>query len=172
MFVTPASFDGQAAELRRLTTAHRPEQADRITRDGNSSIRAYSEPLVRATKADPAFMPAATVSIEGKQRVDRIRGQFTRVAYENDLVAQRDARSAEAARGAVAVAVGGLTGSVLLIVGFSASGLIGLRDRVEALGGQIRVISPPGGGTTLIALLPSPPDDERSAGARGGAVEK
>jgi signal transduction histidine kinase len=52
------------------------------------------------------------------------------------------------------------------------SGLIGLRDRVEALGGQIRVISPPGGGTTLIALLPSPPEDERSAGARGGAVEK
>ena len=35
------------------------------------------------------------------------------------------------------------------------SGLIGLRDRVEALGGQIRVISPPHGGTTLLVRLPA-----------------
>src|SRR3954463_1007401 len=139
-----ASFDGQAAELRRLATAHRPEQAeraDRITRDGNSYIRDYSEPLVRATKADPAFVPTATVSIEGKQRVDRIRGQFTRfVAYEHDLVAQRDARSAEAARGAVAVAVGGLTGSVLLIVGFSAyltRGVVGPVRRTSVMAGEV-----------------------------------
>jgi signal transduction histidine kinase len=34
------------------------------------------------------------------------------------------------------------------------SGLIGLKDRVEALGGQIVVDSPPGAGTTLSAELP------------------
>jgi PAS domain S-box-containing protein len=34
------------------------------------------------------------------------------------------------------------------------SGLIGLIDRVEALGGRLRVISPAGGGTTLMATLP------------------
>jgi signal transduction histidine kinase len=34
------------------------------------------------------------------------------------------------------------------------SGLIGLRDRVEALGGTISIDSPPGRGTTLIAELP------------------
>jgi signal transduction histidine kinase len=34
------------------------------------------------------------------------------------------------------------------------SGLLGLRDRAEALGGHLRLHSPPGGGTTLeIALL-------------------
>jgi signal transduction histidine kinase len=39
------------------------------------------------------------------------------------------------------------------------SGLIGLKDRVEALGGTIDVASPPGSGTRLdveIPLLPDP----------------
>jgi signal transduction histidine kinase len=34
------------------------------------------------------------------------------------------------------------------------SGLVGLADRVEALGGTIALDSPPGGGTTLVAELP------------------
>ncbi|WP_433380945.1 PAS domain-containing sensor histidine kinase [Actinoplanes sp. CA-142083] len=34
------------------------------------------------------------------------------------------------------------------------SGLVGLRDRVEALGGSMRVDSPPGGGTRITAELP------------------
>ena len=35
------------------------------------------------------------------------------------------------------------------------SGLRGLADRVEALGGQLMVESPPGGGTRLLAEIPS-----------------
>ena len=34
------------------------------------------------------------------------------------------------------------------------SGLIGLRDRAEALGGSIEVSSPPGQGTQLLVQLP------------------
>jgi PAS domain S-box-containing protein len=34
------------------------------------------------------------------------------------------------------------------------SGLVGLRDRVEALGGTIRIDSPAGGGTSLVVTLP------------------
>jgi signal transduction histidine kinase len=34
------------------------------------------------------------------------------------------------------------------------SGLVGLRDRVEALGGQLSVESPVGGGTTLLVAIP------------------
>jgi signal transduction histidine kinase len=34
------------------------------------------------------------------------------------------------------------------------SGIIGLRDRVEALGGQMAISSPPGSGTSLIAAIP------------------
>jgi signal transduction histidine kinase len=36
------------------------------------------------------------------------------------------------------------------------SGLIGLRDRVEALGGRLEVTSAPGAGTTLVADIPNP----------------
>ena len=34
------------------------------------------------------------------------------------------------------------------------SGLIGLRDRVEAVGGRIEITSPPGGGTSLLVTIP------------------
>jgi signal transduction histidine kinase len=34
------------------------------------------------------------------------------------------------------------------------SGLVGLRDRVDALGGTIRIESPPGAGTLLVVALP------------------
>jgi len=37
------------------------------------------------------------------------------------------------------------------------SGLIGLKDRVEALGGTISVLSPPGRGTALHVWLPAGP---------------
>jgi signal transduction histidine kinase len=37
------------------------------------------------------------------------------------------------------------------------SGLLGLRDRASALGGELRVESPPGEGTVVAAVLPIPP---------------
>jgi signal transduction histidine kinase len=36
------------------------------------------------------------------------------------------------------------------------SGLVGLADRVAALGGRLAVVSPPGGGTRVVAELPQP----------------
>lgn len=49
------------------------------------------------------------------------------------------------------------------------SGLLGLRDRVEALGGRLGVHSPPGGGTTLTAVVPvgAPSPEVRGAGDTG-----
>ncbi len=35
-------------------------------------------------------------------------------------------------------------------------GLVGIRDRVSALGGRLDIDSPPGGGTRLAATLPLP----------------
>ncbi|MER6175710.1 DUF4118 domain-containing protein [Streptosporangium sp. NPDC001681] len=49
------------------------------------------------------------------------------------------------------------------------SGLIGLRDRVEALGGTMDVMSPVGEGTSLLATIPirmREPGDQATAGAR------
>jgi signal transduction histidine kinase len=44
------------------------------------------------------------------------------------------------------------------------SGLLGLRDRVEALGGTLRIVSPPGAGTALLIELP--PEAQRRVEAR------
>ena len=61
------------------------------------------------------------------------------------------------------VGLAGLDGAVRLSVeddgrgGANArgSGLVGLADRVAALGGRLFVESPPGGGTRIVAELPS-----------------
>jgi signal transduction histidine kinase len=37
---------------------------------------------------------------------------------------------------------------------FRGSGLVGLTDRVQALGGTLTVVSPPAQGTTILAELP------------------
>jgi signal transduction histidine kinase len=42
------------------------------------------------------------------------------------------------------------------------SGLVGLQDRVEALGGTIAIDSTPGNGTSLVVMLPL---DDEAAGA-------
>jgi signal transduction histidine kinase len=46
------------------------------------------------------------------------------------------------------------------------SGLVGLKDRIEALGGTMTLDSPPGGGTTLVAQLPLP--EHRALEAEAG----
>jgi signal transduction histidine kinase len=53
------------------------------------------------------------------------------------------------------------------------SGLTGLRDRIEAVGGTLHVISPPGGGTTLLIEIPAkpPPDASGSMLADHGGPE-
>jgi signal transduction histidine kinase len=53
------------------------------------------------------------------------------------------------------------------------SGLIGLRDRVDALGGSLRVDSPPGHGTALVVELPLPASEstEVTHARAGGAPE-
>jgi signal transduction histidine kinase len=38
------------------------------------------------------------------------------------------------------------------------SGLVGLKDRIEALGGRIHIVSPTGGGTSLLVDIPTDPD--------------
>ena len=54
----------------------------------------------------------------------------------------------------VSVADDGIGGALL----GTGSGLVGLKDRVEALSGRIDVASPPGEGTTLTVEIPLPGD--------------
>jgi signal transduction histidine kinase len=48
------------------------------------------------------------------------------------------------------------------------SGLLGLRDRVEALGGRLHVDSPAGSGTTLLIQLPLADQNSAVSAAPGG----
>ena len=118
-----AGYEDQAAELRSLAGAHHADQkrrADRIARDGRAYIVEYSDPIVSAARRDPGAETTLEVADEGKRRVDALRGQFDGfIRFEQRLAAERDARSADAARRAVLVALGGTAGSLLLIVGFS-----------------------------------------------------
>jgi signal transduction histidine kinase len=43
------------------------------------------------------------------------------------------------------------------------SGLLGMEDRLEAVGGRLEILSPPGGGTTLRVAIPLAADAEPAA---------
>jgi signal transduction histidine kinase len=47
------------------------------------------------------------------------------------------------------------------------SGLVGLSDRIEALGGTLELTSPPAGGTTLLIEIPL---DDQSTGGVGATA--
>ena len=48
------------------------------------------------------------------------------------------------------------------------TGLVGLTDRIEALGGRLTVSSPPGAGTTVLAAIPlAAPDGPTAPGGDG-----
>ena len=136
-----AGFGGQAAELRRLASGPQAQRADQIIEAGESYINDYSDPLVRTIKNDPAAAKTTIGSGEGKQRMDRLRGQFTEfVRFERSIALERDARSDATARRAVGVAVGGVAGSVLLIVVFSGylpRHVIGPIRRTSVMAGEL-----------------------------------
>jgi signal transduction histidine kinase len=81
------------------------------------------------------------------------------------------AKHAQASR--IDVSLGRRNGNLLLLIRDDGvggadptrgSGLVGLGDRVEALGGTIEIESAPGGGTSLVVTLPL----ETDAGIRSG----
>jgi signal transduction histidine kinase len=116
------AFEGRAAELRRLTAVHHAGQARRahqIVNAGRAYIREYSDPVIRAARGDIGAERNITISLDGKQRVDRMRSEFRElIGFEQRLAAEREARSDAAAHRAVLVAIGGTGASLLLIIAF------------------------------------------------------
>ncbi|MGW5263185.1 SpoIIE family protein phosphatase [Microbispora sp. NPDC004025] len=117
-----ASIPEQAATLERLASVQSAAQADRarqIKQSIEAYIRDYSMPTVEAARRDPASVRTVAVTAEGKRRVDAIRGQFERfVNFENQLLASRQERAADAAVRATVAAAAGVAGSILLILLF------------------------------------------------------
>jgi CHASE3 domain sensor protein len=110
-----------ARTLERLTVvAEQHRRAQRITRAATSYLQDYSVPLVAAARRDPASARTVAATDEGRRRVDAIRADFDGLmAVERGLAASRQDRSNAAARRAILATLGGLAGSVVLILVFT-----------------------------------------------------
>jgi HAMP domain-containing protein len=119
--VAQAHFPVQAQRLVDVSTSSvQRTRAEGIKRAGEAYIRDYSIPVVRlAQRGDPrATSPAVT--LDGKRRVDALRGLFdTYTATESAAVAARQTTAdSDAQHAAVAGAVG-VSASVLLIAAYA-----------------------------------------------------
>jgi signal transduction histidine kinase len=146
-------------------TALREELA--IARSELSAIAQglYPEALARAglagALADAAARSPLPVAVHAQLDGQTPRAPIALTAYFVAIEALANvAKHARAARARLELSVGG--GELLVRVvddgigGADAAGggLSGLRDRVAAIGGDLRVVSPPGGGTVIEARLP------------------
>jgi signal transduction histidine kinase len=112
----------RAAALERQSAAN-PEQertARQLALAANAYVEQYAAPLVQAVRrGDPAARSVAA-TMEGKRRVDAMRVGFDAfIATERRLAQARQGQSDQAARRAVAAAIGGLTVSLLLVLIFA-----------------------------------------------------
>jgi signal transduction histidine kinase len=112
----------RAAALERQSAAD-PEQerlARQLTQAATAYVEQYADPLVAAVRrGDPTARSVAT-TLDGKRRVDAMRADFDAfIATERRLAQAQQGRSDEAARRAVAAAVGGLAVSLLLVLLFT-----------------------------------------------------
>jgi signal transduction histidine kinase len=117
-----AAFPAQAREFERLT-ADDPGQlvkARRIVKAARSYIDGYSVPLVSAVRGNDASARSVARTVEGKRRVDALRGEFDGFARTGrGLLDEREASAEDAARRATIAATAGVGGSILLIILFS-----------------------------------------------------
>jgi signal transduction histidine kinase len=115
-----AAYPAAIRNLNRLAAVPAQNRgARRIAAAVESYAREYSVPLVEAARrGEPSASSAATL-VEGRRRVDAIRGLFDRfVAAERRLFAVRDERADTDARRAIGGAAVGLAASMVLIVLF------------------------------------------------------
>ena len=117
-----AALPNETSTLERLV-ADSPQQearAQALTKAAESYLQDYSIPLVDGAMHDLTSARSVAATSEGGQRITAIRAEFDRfVASERELAAAREQTSDAVAQRAVAAAVAGLAGSILLIVMFA-----------------------------------------------------
>ena len=107
----------------------------------DSYVDDYSLPVVEAARrGDPAARSVATAQ-EGRRRVDALRAEFDQLrTTERGLASERQDRANSATSRAVAAAVAGLVGSVLLILfvgGYLARAIVLPVRRAAAMAGRL-----------------------------------
>jgi CHASE3 domain sensor protein len=103
-----AAFPEQSRNL--VSSVDDPVQASRARRialSGESYIRDYSVPLVRAVRRDEPSASSIATTAEGKRRIDALRAQFDRfTATERaQITARQDSADSDASR-AIAIGIG------------------------------------------------------------------
>lgn len=117
-----AGFAEEAAALTHLTRGNPEERAraEQIQHTGLAYFKKASMPLVNAAKHDPATARATVTNEESRTYVEAMQNQYHRIVdTEQTFAAAREERAAAAANRAVVATVAGLTGSVVVIVGFA-----------------------------------------------------
>jgi signal transduction histidine kinase len=149
---TVEGLEEQITELSRLINDLRPASLERL------GLPAALEALAEESSNRGDFEVATEIVFDADLTSDEERGVYRLVQEALNNVVKH------AAAGHVAVRVGTADGAVEIEViddgsGFDPSrgpgrGLLGMRERVEMLGGSIDLLSAPGEGTTVRASLP------------------
>jgi signal transduction histidine kinase len=149
---TVEGLEGQITELSRLINDLRPASLERL------GLPAALEALAEESSNRGDFEVATEIVFDADLTSDEERGVYRLVQEALNNVVKH------AAAAHVAVRVGTADGAVEIEViddgsGFDLSqgpgrGLLGMRERVEMLGGSIDLLSAPGDGTTVRASLP------------------
>ncbi|MGE5136538.1 MAG: CHASE3 domain-containing protein [Gemmatimonadota bacterium] len=139
-----AAFGEQAAALERLaafSSSGQAARAHRITQAAADYISGYSIPLVGSAREDPGAAQAVTVTMDGKHRVDALRGQFAGFdRAERQLLAARQATAEGTAGRAIAGAATGVVATITLILlsgGYLARLVIAPVRRASAMASQV-----------------------------------
>jgi signal transduction histidine kinase len=147
------SLENQITELSRLINDLRPAALERL------GLPAALEALAEESGNRGGFDVSTEIEVDAELTSDEERGVYRLVQEAlNNVVKHADAEHAT-------VAVKAEAGTAAIEVrddgsGFDAAapgtgrGLLGMRERVETLGGTIDVDSRPGGGTTVISTVP------------------
>ena len=146
-------LEGQINELSRLINDLRPAPLERLGLAG--ALRALAEES--AARGD--FEVSVEIALDGELSAEQERVVY-RLAQEalNNVVKHSAARAATLVAGldgdSVRIAVGDDGAGFDPGADAEGRGLIGMRERVALLGGEIEVSSNPGEGTEMVATLP------------------
>jgi len=164
-----------AAYARRNVVPHTPNHAQRLLDDAavelDSALRELRElarglhPAVLADlglrRALELLVERASFPVRVDAPTDRLPEQVETAAYF--IVSEALAKASKHAEPRMATVVVARSGQSLSVevrddgkggADIAGFGIVGLRDRAEALGGVLTVESPPGAGTTIRAVLP------------------
>jgi signal transduction histidine kinase len=108
----------------RAQAADNPEQerrAQRLAASIEEYVSDYAAPLIAIAQVSPSIASSATAVTEGRRRLEAIRNDIaTMLRIENDLAAARVSSAKSQASRAIAVGLGALAISVVLVLLFGA----------------------------------------------------